>query len=447
MAETPITNRQIRDLKRTLRQAASEYSFALSSDLEAMGLERMQTPPKRTLKRSRTFGRKSYTTGSARAGEWDWFDRLHPEERRRLRENWSTPNGLSPDQMQMAGFNGEMGFGSVDEAAETYARMTSQIDALGVFAKTGKIPSTKKYAAAGNFYRLLENSIISSNQLQGALSKIGLDFEELSSQGFNVEQFLNSQNQKEYLRSISEIEFEDPEEAHYRSLYESEMESTKAEIKTAKTTETEGQRRARELREQTQARIASKKAKNNPGNIVDNAEILPDDDYYASLEYSPENLVDEIIPENFSDSSFIDDIDNIIDIDRTPQPFEDLIGLADAKTMEAAEEAAKSNFKPIFPKLHARLSSALDQGIDLAVEVSKDVSGGSATGKQMLAEGSAATRKFISSNRTTQNVIKSMNDAIGVVKGLSAGKKIGYTVGGLAAVGAVSGRNRERRKQ
>lgn len=40
-----------------------------------------------------------------------------------------------------------------------------------------------------------------------------------------------------------------------------------------------------------------------------------------------------------------------------------------------------------------------------------------------------------------------MTKAMEVVKGTSTGKKIGYTVGGLGAIGAIAGRNREERRR
>jgi len=112
-------------LRRQIREAAGTFRSQLQDELE------------------RTFqGRKmtliSEIPEKNRGGEWDWWTngKVSKAEKARLRRNWMTKGGMTPDDL--------LPFGSAmsqKTAAEDWLELTRKIDILRRFENTGKLPS------------------------------------------------------------------------------------------------------------------------------------------------------------------------------------------------------------------------------------------------------------------------------------------------------------------
>jgi len=96
--------------------------------------------------------------------------------------------------------------------------------------------------------------------------------------------------------------------------------------------------------------------------------------------------------------------------------------------------------------LEQRVKAAVVQAVDLAVDISNDVSKGG-SGLKSLAGEIGAVGQTVKSSKTTTSIISSMTAAREVVSGLSRNKKIGYTLGGLAGIGAFTNRSRNERRR
>lgn len=112
-------------LRRQIRETAGTFRSQLEDELQ------------------RTFTSRRMTLISEipeknRGGEWDWWTngKLSKMEKARLRRNWMTKGGMTPDDL--------LPFGSAmsqKTAAEDWVELTRKIDILRRFENTGKLPS------------------------------------------------------------------------------------------------------------------------------------------------------------------------------------------------------------------------------------------------------------------------------------------------------------------
>jgi len=112
-------------LRRQIREAAGTFRSQLEDELQ------------------RTFtGRKmtliSEIPEKNRGGEWDWWTdgKISKAEKARLRRNWMTRGGTTPDNLLP--FDSAM---NQKVAAENWLELTRKIDILRRFENTGKLPS------------------------------------------------------------------------------------------------------------------------------------------------------------------------------------------------------------------------------------------------------------------------------------------------------------------
>lgn len=184
--------------------------------------------------------------------------------------------------------------------------------------------------------------------------------------------------------------------------------------------------------------------------IIDDSII--DDDYFASLENTLENAPDyepsltSVAQDADEARGFLtaaerDALTKPVTRPKSGQKLTALETVVDELT-EGGPKTTRA-----MPQYEKRIKSVIEQGIDLIGEISKDVTK-TRTG---ITEGAGAlageAKSTLLSSGTTQNIIKSMGKAMEVVKGTSTAKKVGYTLGGLGAIGALSGRSRENRRR
>jgi hypothetical protein len=126
---------EINELKETFRSNAAKEVEDLQSRFNKLGLSRLSPPPE--LQTRTTMSGEKYR--GRRQGEWDWYSQLSSEEKARIRRNWTSPGGLTPDKLGMDdSIAGQ--FSSVDDAVEEFLDLTRRIDALKRYVNTGKLP-------------------------------------------------------------------------------------------------------------------------------------------------------------------------------------------------------------------------------------------------------------------------------------------------------------------
>jgi len=474
-AVSKVTGKNVKEFKRILRKAADEYSSVLGGELESFGIAAggVRYP------KSRGKGRDTWGQFTERkvGGEWDSFYRLHPQEQARIRTKWMSERGFSIDELQMLTRRGEIDpfARSVDEAAERFYRTTAEIDALSGYARTGRFPGQNAYHSIGSFDKLLRSTLDSSD-LKQQVENLGINFDDI-----DIEEFYTigrgkggSKRQLAYLKSKAAGFTE--EEAYYAGKMLEEayssgelgktpvlQEGTTAEVKSMTAAERKqaaierGKKKtsppmtAEERRQAAIDRGAKKSGKKTSKNPVIKNSPPPGfdddyltDDYLASLDEVTSGSPPPI------DDDYLDSFGDIFEAKVTRHEPASVIGEAveevgerlEPVAREVAETVAK---KPMSP-LEQRVKAAVIQAVDLAADISSDMSKGRSTLKTVRGEVGAVGEMLVSS-QTAQNVISSMEKARGVVSGLSRNKKIGYTLGGLGAIGAVTNRSRDKRRR
>jgi hypothetical protein len=328
--------------------------------------------------------------------------------------------------------------GSTDEAADKFVKMTSQIDALDVFAKTGRIPSSTKHGSAGNFYSLLQSIIESSDQFDQNLIEKGFDVEEFLSNPKGTSRLAHGKN---YLEKISSTLSD--EELHYKEMYEAEIASQTPDTPQVEPSMTAAERRQAAI-DRGKAK-GSKKAAKKP--VIKNSPPIGFDDDYLTDDYLAS--LDEVMSGGPPpiDDDYLSSLGEAKVVRHEPtsvigEAVEEVGERFEPVAREVAETVAK---KPMSP-LEQRVKAAVIQAVDLAADISSDMSKSRSTLKTVRGEVGAVGEMLVSS-QTAQNVISSMEKARGVVSGLSRNKKIGYTLGGLGAIGAVTNRSRDKRRR
>lgn len=154
------SEKELSELRAVIRQRAGEEVARLEKEFEEKGLGFISPPPKTKTKTS--IGGEKYKGG--RGGEWDFYSNLSKAEKNRIRRNWTSVGGMSPDQFGIDdSITGQ--FRSVDEGIEEFLDLTRRIDVLKRYSNTGKLP-TNMEAYGG----LDLDSIFS-----GAVSEIEMD--------------------------------------------------------------------------------------------------------------------------------------------------------------------------------------------------------------------------------------------------------------------------------
>lgn len=107
----------------------------------------LMKPPAKTTTRDLITGRVTRTRG---AGEWDFWDQLHPEEQARIRRGAFSDHGdggFGPDQLRSMYENAGHGtFESDSEAMEHFVKQTRIVDMVDTIESKGSIPSTRALA-------------------------------------------------------------------------------------------------------------------------------------------------------------------------------------------------------------------------------------------------------------------------------------------------------------
>jgi len=351
---------------------------------------------------------------------------------------------------------------STDEAADKFVKMTSQMDALDVFAKTGRIPSSTKHGSAGNFYSLLQSIIQSSDQFDQDLIEKGFDVEEFLSNPKGTSRLVHGRN---YLEKISSTLSD--EELHYKEMYEAEIASQAPDVPQVEPSMTAAERKQAAIErgkkktsppmtaeERRQAAIdrgakkSGKKTSKNP--VIKNSPPLGfdddylTDDYLASLD-EPMSGSPPVIDDDYW-NSFGETFETKVTRHEPSSVIGEAVEEVGERLEPVAREVAETVAKKPMSPLEQRVKAAVIQAVDLAADISSDMSKSRSTLKTVRGEVGAVGEMLLSS-QTAQNVISSMEKARGVVSGLSRNKKIGYTLGGLGTIGAVTNRSRDKRRR
>lgn len=201
---------EINELKETFRSNAAKEVEDLQSRFNKLGLSKLSPPPE--LQTRTTMSGEKYR--GRRQGEWDWYSQLSSEEKARIRRNWTSPGGLTPDKL---GIDDSIAgqFSSVDDAVEEFLDLTRRIDALKRYVNTGKLP--KNMDAFGGMDL---DSIFS-----GVTSDLELDMRtSISISGFYED------NPIEYWKNIQAISAEEYGEEVVETTAESLQPRTQAHI-------------------------------------------------------------------------------------------------------------------------------------------------------------------------------------------------------------------------
>jgi hypothetical protein len=181
--------------------------------------------------------------------------------------------------------------------------------------------------------------------------------------------------------------------------------------------------------------------------VMDEGTALRDESYLASFE----SIADTSIPESYFDE-FSDDLADITTFVDAPTGPEKLAALDEVKDVLTSGPGASSKKAPMFPEFTARVKSAIEQTVELAADISNDVSKGGTNTIGMVTgaatRGRGQVKNFVGTNRTTQEIIKNLEQARGIVSDFSklgTKTKIGIGIGTLGAIGAYSSADRKRR--
>jgi hypothetical protein len=173
---------------------------------------------------------------------------------------------------------------------------------------------------------------------------------------------------------------------------------------------------------------------------MDEGTAFADESYLASFD----SIADTSIPE-----SYYDDLGDITTFVDRPAGPEKLSALDEVKDVLTAGPGASSKKAPMFPEFTARVKSAIEQTVELAADMSNDVSKGGSNTIGMVTgaakKGRRQVKNFAGTNRTTQEIIKNLDEARNIVSGLGTKTKIGIGIGALGAIGAYSSADRKRR--
>ncbi len=111
--------------------AEAERAYEGAMEAAAVAFKGKLAPPPRA-KSART-GWGTHEHRRAHSGEYDWFDGLSKDEQARLRENWFSPGGASPDEMESMGL-----------PVTEWLALNRGIDAARA-VRRGRAPQTARY--------------------------------------------------------------------------------------------------------------------------------------------------------------------------------------------------------------------------------------------------------------------------------------------------------------